>query len=73
MWVGVKHIKSSKKSHLGSKATEWWSIIYTLTVIEEARLIRQFVEANKYKEMFQNDDFRFYKNLVKQGVNVGAL
>ena len=40
VWVGVKDIKSGKKRHLGPKATEQRSIVYTSTVMEEARPTR---------------------------------
>ena len=73
VWGGVKNLKSGKKSHLGPKATERRSIVYTLTVMEETRLMWKFTKADESNGMFQNNDLKFHKDLAKKGVNVGAL
>ena len=75
-WGGVKHIKSGKRQHLGAKATEMQSIIYTTARIATAR-----IKATQYEGiitvpgsgMWNDDDINFDLDLENFGVDTAVL
>ena len=60
-WGDVKHLKSNKRSHLGSNNTEKQAILYTTARINEARIKREAMEdihAQGKDAMWGDDDVK---------------
>ena len=74
-WKDVKHIKSSRASHMKANRTEKQSIIYTTACVEEARMKENELEGGEnYKPVVWGEDNEKIKlNLEKFGVDCAEL
>ena len=75
-WGDLKHLKTGKRKHLGARAVEMQSIIYTTARITEARVWE--VEFEKHvtgeaSRMWSDDDINFDLQLENFGVDTTVL
>jgi hypothetical protein len=72
-WSAVKQVKKNKRSHLSGKSTEKKSVIYISAKQQEAKLLREKIDASGPNAMFGDDDMNFDLQLEEFGVDTKAL